>query len=49
MNGMKKPNTSKKSQTDWKRLRAMRDEDIDHSDIPPVSPEMFARGVLRAA
>ena len=44
---MKKPNTSKKSQTDWKRLRAMRDDDIDYSDIPPVSPEMFARGVLR--
>ncbi len=44
---MKKPNTSKKSQTDGKRLRAMRDEEIDYSDIPPVSPEMFARGVLR--
>lgn len=44
---MKKPNTSKKLQTNWKRLRAMRDEDIDYSDIPPVSPEMFARGVLR--
>ena len=25
----------------------MRDDDIDYSDIPPVSPEMFARGVLR--
>ena len=44
---MKKPNTSKKLQTNWKRLRAMRDDDIDYSDIPPVSPEMFARGVLR--
>ncbi len=44
---MKKPNTSKKLQTNWKRLLAMRDDDIDYSDIPPVSPEMFARGVLR--
>ncbi len=44
---MKKPYTSKKLQTNWKRLRAMRDDDIDYSDIPPVSPEMFARGVLR--
>jgi uncharacterized protein (DUF4415 family) len=44
---MKKPNTSKKLQTDGKRLQAMRDDDIDYSDIPPVSPEMFARGVLR--
>jgi uncharacterized protein (DUF4415 family) len=25
----------------------MRDDDIDYSDIAPVSPEMFARGVLR--
>jgi len=25
----------------------MRDTNIDYSDIPPVSPEMFARGVLR--
>jgi len=44
---MKKPNTSKRLQTDGKRLQAMRDDGIDYSDIPPVSPEMFARGVLR--
>jgi uncharacterized protein (DUF4415 family) len=25
----------------------MRDEDIDYSDIPPLSPEDFARGVVR--
>lgn len=45
--------TSRKSkselidQTDWKRIDAMKDEDIDFSDIPEVSPEMFARGVVR--
>lgn len=29
------------------RLRNMRDEDIDLSDIPPIPPEMFARAVVR--
>lgn len=44
---MRKSSTSKKSETNWKRLRAMTDEDIDFSDIPPITPEMFARAVLR--
>ena len=44
---MKKSRTSKKSETDWKRLDAMKDEDIDLSDIPEISPEMFARGIIR--
>jgi uncharacterized protein (DUF4415 family) len=29
------------------RLRRMRDEDIDLSDIPETTPEMFARAVVR--
>lgn len=29
------------------RLRNMRDEDIDLSDIPKISPEMFTRAVVR--
>jgi hypothetical protein len=44
---MKKRDTSRKSQTDWKRLKAMRDEDIDLSDSPELMPEMFARAVVR--
>ncbi len=44
---MKKSNTTNKSETDWARVDAMTDEDIDFSDIPKVTPEMFARGVLR--
>ena len=44
---MKKNATSKKSGTDFKRLDAMTDEDIDLSDIPEVTPEMFAKGVVR--
>lgn len=44
---MKKKNTLKKSRTDWACLEAMRDEDLDLSDIPKVTPEMFAKGVIR--
>lgn len=44
---MKKGNTSKKSQTDWKRVDAMPDEEIDLSDSPEITPAMFARGVVR--
>jgi uncharacterized protein (DUF4415 family) len=45
---MKKKTSSRvRSKTDWKRLDAMRDEDIDYSDCPPMTPEMFARGVVR--
>jgi len=35
------------SETDWDRLDAMSDDDIDYSDIPPLTPEFFANGVLR--
>lgn len=44
---MKKAATSKRSQTDWKRVDALKDEDIDFSDTPEVSPEMFARALVR--
>jgi uncharacterized protein (DUF4415 family) len=44
---MKKKATSKKSQTDWKRVKAMTDKDIDLSDNPELTPEMFARAVVR--
>lgn len=44
---MKKKITSVKSQTDWARVDAMKDEDIDFSDSPKVTPEMFARGIVR--
>jgi uncharacterized protein (DUF4415 family) len=39
--------SSEVSQTDWKRLNSMRDEDIDTSDIPEPTPEQLARAVLR--
>ena len=44
---MKKKNTSLTSQTDWARVDAMRDNDIDLSDIQEITPEMFARAVVR--
>jgi uncharacterized protein (DUF4415 family) len=39
--------TSKKSQTDWQRLDAMSDEEIDLSDCPEITPERFAKAVVR--
>jgi uncharacterized protein (DUF4415 family) len=47
---MRKRTTSRKSvidETDYERLAAMTDEDIDLSDIPEVTAEMFARGIVR--
>lgn len=35
------------SQTDWERLDAMTDEEIDYSDIPPLTEEFFNNATLR--
>jgi len=44
---MKKPVTSRKSRTDWKRVDELRDDRIDFSDAPELTPEMFARAIVR--
>jgi uncharacterized protein (DUF4415 family) len=44
---MKKKSTSKKSLTDFARLDKMKDEDIDLSDAPEITPEMFAKAIVR--
>lgn len=44
---MKKKNTSQKSQTDWDRVDKLEDDDINFEDNPEVTPEMFAKAVLR--
>jgi uncharacterized protein (DUF4415 family) len=44
---MKKKTISNKSQTDWKRIDAQTDKDIDLSETPEISAEMFARAVVR--
>ena len=35
------------SRTDWSRIDAMTDEEIDTSDIPPLSDEFFLKAKLR--
>lgn len=37
----------KASRTDWKRVDAMSDEEIDTSDIPPLDETFFADAELR--
>ncbi|NEP12943.1 MAG: BrnA antitoxin family protein [Symploca sp. SIO2C1] len=44
---MNNESTSSNSQTDWQRLDAMTDEEIDLSDCPEITPEMFATAVIR--
>ena len=44
---MKKSATSRKSRTNWKRVDALKDDRIDFSDRPELTPEMFARAVVR--
>ncbi len=44
---MSKKPTSATMGSDLERLRGMRDEDIDTSDIPEITPEQFARAVVR--
>jgi uncharacterized protein (DUF4415 family) len=38
---------SKHSRTDWQKLAAMTDEEIDYSDIPPLDDAFFDRATLR--
>jgi uncharacterized protein (DUF4415 family) len=42
-----KTSSSNVSQTDWARIEAMQDEDIDLSEVPEVTAEQMARAVLR--
>jgi uncharacterized protein (DUF4415 family) len=35
------------SKTDWQRLDRMTDADIDLSDCPEITPEMFAGSIVR--
>jgi len=36
----------KKSETDWARVKAMKDSQIDYSDIPPLDTDFFKKAVL---
>jgi uncharacterized protein (DUF4415 family) len=44
---MKRKPTSNTSQTDWARLDGMKDAEIDFSDTPEITPEMFAKAVVK--
>lgn len=35
------------SRTDWAAIEAMIDEEIDYSDIPPLTDEFFENATLR--
>lgn len=39
-------NMKRQSRTDWKRIDALGDEDIDFSDIPKLGPEFFANPIV---
>ncbi len=44
---MNRKNLKQPSETDWDRIDAMRDEDIDTSDIPELDDSFFAHAVIR--
>jgi uncharacterized protein (DUF4415 family) len=44
---MNKKSILRKSLTDWQRLESMSDEDIDLLDCPEVTPELFAKAIVK--
>ncbi len=38
-------NTKRRSKTDWKRVDALRDSEIDFSDVPELGPEFFSKAI----
>lgn len=49
MNKKRTSNTrrTRTPRTDWSKVDATRDEDIDATDIPPISPKQFASALVR--
>jgi len=43
---MKKHTTKKRSRTNWARIEALTDREIDFSDIPEFGKAFFKRAVL---
>ena len=44
---MKSKFTETKSKTNWKKLAALKDSDIDVSDIPKIDPAIMKKMVVR--
>jgi len=38
--------TKRRSRTDWKRIDALQDKEIDYSEIPKQGPDFFANAIL---
>lgn len=45
---MNATDSSTPSETDWDRVDAMADEDIDTSDVPPLTDSFFSRARWRS-
>jgi uncharacterized protein (DUF4415 family) len=43
---MKNQSIRKKSKTDWPRSKAMKDENIDYSDIPSLDAKFFEKAII---
>ncbi|MFV9504444.1 MAG: BrnA antitoxin family protein [Oscillochloridaceae bacterium umkhey_bin13] len=44
---MSETSINKPLETDWARVDAMQDDEIDTSDIPPLTDKFFKRAVVR--
>ncbi|MFN9600531.1 MAG: BrnA antitoxin family protein [Dolichospermum sp.] len=44
---MNEKNLNNISRTNWQALDSMSDEDIDYSDIPPLTDEFFEKATLQ--
>lgn len=44
---MNKSNLKKRSKTNWKKVDALRDKDIDYSDIPELRQDFFKQAMLK--
>ena len=43
---MKAGSTKRRSRTNWKRIDALPDSDIDLTEAPELGPEFFAKAIL---
>lgn len=43
---MKKQDLKKQSKTDWARIDAMADEEIDYTDIPEIGEDLFEQATF---
>ena len=37
----------KKSKTNWSKVRSIKDHEIDFSDSPEISPEVFVKSIVQ--